>query len=163
MQLFFNLKSFHIYNLILIILFCILVNPNNDLYIIYYSLYSVFHFLIIYLSVYHYKNILYPIYFFYGLGIDLLWFNEIGPHLLNFLFVLFFINLFRKYLYNLNSFKTYSVLLVILLLMILNESMISSILFDFDLKFIFMIQILVLSIILSFPIFIIFSKIDRIK
>ena len=66
-------------------------------------------------------------------------------------------------MYNLNPFKTYSVLLVVLLLMILNELMISSILFDFDLKFIFMIQILVLSIILSFPVFIIFSKIDRIK
>ena len=87
MRSFLHLTSFQVYNVILLVIFAIVVNPINDLLILYYSLYCVFHFLIIYLGIYHYRKSLYFIFFLYGLGLDLLWINEIGPHLLTFVFL----------------------------------------------------------------------------
>ena len=163
MKSFFHLQSFQIYNILLFILFCIIVNPNSSLYLLYYSLYVLFHFILIYLCIYHFKKVLYYIYFLYGLSLDILWFNEIGPHLICFMSILFFTNLFRKYLYNLNSLKTYILLICLLVLMIFIELLSSNILFDLKINFFFIMQISIISIFLSFPIFIFFSKIDKIK
>ena len=157
-----HLKSFYIYNLILILGFCIIVNPINNFNILNSSFYCIFHFLLIYLGVYHYKIILFFIYFLYGLGLDLLWFNEIGPHLLIFMIILVTLNLSSKYLYNLNSFKIYLFLLFLQILTIFFESILSYILFNFRIDLSFFYQISFLSLFLSYPIFVLFSKIDNI-
>ena len=79
MRFFLHPKPFYIYNIILVILFSLIINPNKDILIIYYTFYCIFHFVLIYLGVYYFNKILYFIYFFYGLGLDILWLNEIGP------------------------------------------------------------------------------------
>ena len=92
-----HLKSFIVYNLILLIIFSIITNSNHNFSIIYTSLYCAFHFLLIYLTIYHNKKILYLIYFFYGLFLDIIWLNEIGPHLITFMLMIGLLNLSLKY------------------------------------------------------------------
>ena len=163
MRLLLHLNSFHVYNLLLVILFSIIVNDNNSFSLIYSSFYCTFHFFLIYLGLYYYRKLLYLIYFLYGLGLDLLWLNQIGPHLLVFMFVLVLFNLSSKYLYNLDSFKIYIVLLILQLFMISIEIFFSYLLFGYNFDSTYFIQIIILSLILSFPIFLIFSKIDQLK
>ena len=158
-----HLNSFQVYNLLLIVFFSIIVNDNNSFSLIYSSFYCTFHFFLIYLGLYYYRKLLYLIYFLYGLGLDLLWLNEIGPHLLVFMFILVFFNLTSKHLYNLNSFKIYIVLLILQLFMISIEIFFSYLLFGFNFDLTYLFQIIILSLILSFPIFLIFSKIDQLK
>ena len=146
-----HLNSFQVYNLLLIIFFSIIVNDNNSFSLIYSSFYCTFHFFLIYLGLYYYRKLLYLIYFLYGLGLDLLWLNEIGPHLLVFMFVLVFFNLFSKYLYNLNSFKIYIVLLILQLFMISIEIFFSYLLFGFNFDLNYLFQIIILSLILIIP------------
>ena len=162
MHLFLHLKNFHIYHLILFFIFCIIVNSNYSLYYFNYSLYCIFHFLLLYLSLYNYRKILYIIYFFYGLGMDIFWLNEIGPHLFTFMLILAVVNKSRKYLTNLSAFKIYIFILFLQLLMILVEKFISYILFSNPFDSMFFLKISIISIILSYPIFILFSKIDKI-
>lgn len=158
-----HLKPFYIYNIILILIFSLIVNTNKEFSYLYISLYCIFHFLLIYLALYHFRITLYFIYFFYGLGLDILWLNEIGPHLLVFMFILVILKIIQKYLYNLSSLKIYIFLLFSQLSMIFLEKIFSYILFNFKSDSIFLIKIIIFSLILSFPIFLIFSKIDEIK
>ena len=163
MPSFLHLKSFYVYNLLLIFIFSIIVNDNQSLSFLYSGFYCVFNYLIVYLGIYYYNKILYIIYFFYGLGLDIFWLNEIGPHLLVFLSFLAFSKFIVKYLHNLSYFKIYIVLLILQLSMINFEMLISYILFNFEFNSNYIFQLFITSFLLSVPIFIIFSKIDKIK
>lgn len=158
-----HLKPIYIYNIILVIAFSLIVNSNQEFSYLYISLYCIFHFLLIYLALYHYRISLYFIYFLYGLGLDILWLNEIGPHLLVFMFILFILKSTQKYLYNLSSLKIYVFLLFSQLFMILLENILLHMLFNFESDSIFLIKIMIFSLILSYPIFLLFSKIDEMK
>ena len=156
-----HLNSFYIYNILLIIIFSIIVNDNNSFSLIYSIFYIFFHFLLIYLGVYYYRTNLYPIYFLYGLSLDILWLNEIGPHLITFMVALVFFNKAAKYLYDLNPFKIYIILLIILMFMIIFEIFTSYMLFGSNYELIYFMQLFILSLLFSFPIFFLFSKIDK--
>ena len=157
------LNSFFIYNLILVILFSLSVTSLSFLPILNIIFYVIFHFLIIYLGIYNYRNILYLIYFLYGLSLDIFWINEIGPHLIVFMGLLVFIKLIIKYLYNLDSIKIFFFLLIMQFLMILIEMLISQIMFNYSFNFNYFFQITLISILISYPVFVIFSKIDAFK
>jgi len=163
MHSFLRLNSFKIYNILLIIVFSIIVNDNHSFPLIYTAFYCIFHFLIIYLGVYYYRKQLYFIYFLYGLGLDIFWLNEIGPHLIVFMSMLVFFNLSTKYFYNLSSFKIYVVLIIIQLTMISFEVFVSFFLLNFSFNLNYFIQIYLSTLLLSFPIFLFFSKIDKYK
>ena len=163
MQSFLHFKPFYIYNIILFILFCVLVSPSGNFQIIYVSLYCVFHLLLIYLGVYHFRKMIYLIFFLYGLMLDLLWFNEIGPHLLVFMISIIIINILLKYLSNFNSLKIYIFLLTFQILMILFEMFFSSIIINVKSDMTNFAYIFILSLTLSYPCFLFFSKIDKIK
>ena len=158
---FFN--PFVCYNIILIILFSITVNYIESLSLINLMSYSFLHFVIIYLSIYYFRKILYPIFFIIGLGTDLLLINQIGPHIFIFMSILFFFNNFKKYFIHLNSIKIYSFILIIHAFMIFFEMFTSHLLFEYRFNFINFIQLIIISLIFSFPIFLLFSKIDNIK
>ena len=160
---FLHLKPFYIYNLILLVVFSVIVNPVSEFQIMNIFFYIIFHFLLIYLVVYHYSKLLYLIYFIYGLGLDLLWFNEIGPYLLSFMIILFTLKFSLKYLYNMNSIKIYFLLISSLIFLIFIESIFSYLLFAYKPDNFFLMQIIFFSLVLSYPIFIFFSKIDEIK
>ena len=102
-------------------------------------------------------------FFLYGLGLDLLWINEIGPHLLTFVFLLLILQFFKKYIINFNYLRIYFFLILLQILMIFIEIFLTFILFSNPMNLFFMIKLFILSLVLSYPLFIIFSKIDLIK
>ena len=154
------LTPFVNYNIFLIFVFSITVS-EIDYYFVNLLCYVLLHFLIIYLGIYYYRKTLYFLYFFYGLALDLLWINQIGPHLLIFMIMLVFLNLIKKYLYNFNSQRIYLIILFIQLLMILLEMLFSQFLFQYTFSLNTFVQISIISIVISFPLLYLFSKIDN--
>ena len=157
------LVPFTYYNLILIILFSLSVSSIESFSIINSISYIFLHFVIIYLGLYYYRRTLYSIYFLYGLGIDILLINQIGPHLFIFMTLLFFFNLTKKYFIYLSSQRIYLLILLIQLLIILLEMLLTSFFFDYDFNLDKYLKFIFISIISSYPIFYIFSKIDNLQ
>ena len=157
---FFNLNSFKIFNIFLIFIFSVVVNNNlNPLLSL--SFYCIFYLFIIYLGIYYFNKYLFIIFFFYGLFLDILLLNEIGPHLIVFILALFLLNISVKFLYNLSSFKVYCLIIFLQILMIFLQMIISYILFNVNFDSMHFMQIIFLTLILSYPIFLFFSKIDK--
>ena len=157
------LVPFTYYNLILIFLFSLSVSSIEFFSIINSISYIFFHFVIIYLGLYYPRMTLYSIYFLYGLGFDILLINQIGPHLFIFMTLLFFFYLTKKYFIYLSSQRIYLLILSIQLLIILLEMLFASFLFDYDFNLDKYLKFIFISIISSYPIFFIFSKIDNFK
>ena len=155
-------NSFIIYNILLIIFFSLTVNGVPLFPILNIICYSILHFMIIYLGIFYYRKKLYLIYFLYGLGLDLFWINEIGPHLITFMFALSIFYLTFKKPNNLRKLNIYLILLMTQITMILFEMFISQMMFGFSFNLGYLLKIALLSIIFSYPIFIIFSKIDKV-
>ena len=157
------LVPFTYYNLILIILFSLSVSSIESFSIINSISYIFLHFVIIYLGLYYYRRTLYSIYFLYGLGIDILLINQIGPHLFIFMTLLFFFYLTKKYFIYLSSQRIYLLILFIHLSIILLEMLLTSFFFDYDFNLDKYLKFIIISIISSYPIFFIFSKIDNLQ
>ena len=157
------LGSFTYYNLILFLLFSLSVSSIESFSIINSISYIFLHFVIIYLGLYYYRRALYTIYFLYGLGIDVLLINQIGPHLFIFMALLLFLYSTKKYLNYLSSQKMYLLILFIQLLTILSEMLITNWLFNYDFDLDKYLIIFIISILSSYPIFFIFSKIDNLQ
>ena len=155
------LVPFTYYNLILIILFSLSVGSIESFSIINSISYIFLHFVIIYLGLYYYRRTLYSIYFLYGLGIDILLINQIGPHLFIFMTLLFFFYFTKKYFIYLSSQRIYLLILFIQLFIILLEMLFTSFFFDYDFNLDKYLKFIFVSIIFSYPIFFIFSKIDN--
>ena len=155
-----HLNSFRIFNVFLIFIFSVVVN-NNLPSLLSTSFYCIFYLFIIYLGIYYYKNSLFLIYFIYGLLLDILLLNEIGPHLLVFICTLFFLKYILRFLYNLSSIKVYLFIIFLQILMIFTQMMISYLLFDIFFNYINLIEIILLVLVLSYPIFLFFSKLDQ--
>ena len=154
------LIPFTYYNLTLIILFSLSVGSIESFSIINSISYVFFHFLIIYLGLYYYRRSLYSIYFLYGLGYDILLIDQIGPHLFIFMTLLFFLYLTKKHFIYFSSLRVYLLILFIQLLIILLEMLLTDFFFDYDFNLNKYLEFIFISIIFSYPIFYIFSKID---
>ena len=157
------LVPFTYYNLILIILFSLSVSSIESFSIINSISYIFFHFVIIYLGLYYYRRTLYIIYFLYGLGIDILLIDQIGPHLLIFMILLFFFNITKKNFIYLSSQKIYLLILFIQVLIILLEMLLTNLFFNYNFNLNKYLIFIFISIISSYPIFFIFSKIDNLQ
>ena len=157
------LVPFTYYNLLLIILFSLSVSSIESFSIINSISYIFLHFVIIYLGLYYYRRTLYSIYFLYGLGFDILLINQIGPHLFIFMTFLFFINLSKKYFIYLSSQRIFLLILFIQILIILLEMLLTDFFFDYDFNLNKYLKLVFISIISSYPIFFIFSKIDNLQ
>ena len=163
MQLSKLFSPFFYYNLILILVFSLSVNQQTSYILINFFFYSLFHYLIIYLSFYYYSKWLYLIFFIYGVLMYILLIDQIGPHLVVFFIILTFLNYIKKYLYGLNSKMIYFFLILIQLMVFILEIFLNKFLFliHFDLFNFF--QLSLITLIISFPVFYIFSKIDSQK
>jgi cell shape-determining protein MreD len=157
------LVPFTYYNLILIILFSLSVSSIESFSIINLISYALLHFTIIYLGLYYYRRSLYSIYFLYGLGFDILLINQIGPHLFIFMTLLFFFNLIKKYFIYFSYLRIYLLILFIQLLIILLEMLLTDFFFDYDFNLDKYVKFIFISIISSYPVFFIFSKIDNLQ
>ena len=157
------LVPFTYYNLILLLLFSLTVELIESFLFINSVAYVSFHYVFIFLGLYYYREILYIIYFLYGLGIDLLLINQIGIHLPVFMILLFFFKQKKKYFQILNSKKIYLAILLIQIFIIFLEMIITSWFFGytFDLSIYF--KYILISLIISYPIFFIFIRIDNLN
>ena len=158
------LDPFLLYNIILLFFFSSSVTSYESSNIIFYLSFVVFHFGIIYLGLYYYRNVLYIIYFIYGLSADLLLLNnQIGPHLLTFMVLLFILNRAIQLFKNLNSMKMYLLIIFTQIIVIFLEMALSKLLFNYELNFINYFNLILISLISSYPILLLFNKIDNIK
>ena len=157
------LGPFTYYNIILLFLFSLSVDSIQLFSIINSISYIIFHYVIIYLGLYYYRNILYILYFVYGLGIDLLLINQIGPHLLLFMTLLFFFKQTQKYFRNFNSQKIYITILFVQIMIIFLEMLIAQLLFSYNFNLNVFLKYIFISLVISYPILIIFNKIDNLK
>ena len=155
------LVPFTYYNLILLLLFSLSVELIESFLFINSVAYASFHYVIIYLGLYYYRKILYIIYFLYGLGIDLLLINQIGIHLPVFMILLFFFKQIKKYLQILNSKKIYLSILLIQIITIFLEMIIASWFFDYTFDLYIYFKYILISLLISYPIFFIFFRIDK--
>jgi cell shape-determining protein MreD len=158
-----HLNSFQIYNILLILVFSIITNTFNSFSPIYLLFYCIFHFMLIYLGIYYYRQSLYLIFFIYGLLLDIYLLNEIGPHLLVFILMLLFVKKSSKFMYNLTSLKIYICILILQIIIFFLEYFISYVLFNSIFNMYFYFNQILISMALSFPIFLLFSKIDQLK
>ena len=83
--------------------------------------------------------------------------------LLTFLFLLVILKFFKKYIISFNYLRIYFFLILLQILMIFIEIFLTFILFNNPINLLFMIKLFLLSLVLSYPLFVIFSKIDLIK
>ena len=160
MPSFLHLNSFKIFNIFLFFLFSVIIN-NNLPHLFSIIFYCIFYFFIIYLGIFYYRKSLFLIYFIYGLLLDILLLNEIGPHLLVFMFILLLLSFSLKFLYNLSSIKIYFLIILLQIIMIFVQMNLSYLLFNIDLDFVYFFKMILMSLILSYPIFLFFSKLDR--
>ena len=155
------LVPFTYYNLILLLLFSLSAELIEYFLFINSIAYVSFHYVIIYLGLYYYRKILYIIYFLYGLGIDLLLINQIGIHLPVFMILLLFFKRIKKYLQILNSKKIYLSILLIQIITIFLEMIIASWFFDYTFDLYIYFKYILISLLISYPIFFIFFRIDK--
>ena len=157
------LVPFTYYNLILLLLFSLSVELVESFLFINSVAYVLFHYVIIYLGLYYYRNILYVIYFLYGLGIDLLLINQIGTHLPVFMVLLVFFKQTKKYFRILNSKKIYLAILLIQIITIFIEMMITFWFFGYSFDLYLYLKYIFISLLISYPIFFIFIRIDNLN
>jgi len=155
------LSSFTIFNLLLFFSFCLSVVSIDSVNFLNLLTYVLLNYLIIYLGLYYYRNILYLIYFVYGLGIDLLLINEIGPHLILFIALLFIFNFIKKFLVYLGPLQIYFIILLFQGLLLFLEMIFAFLLFGYDLDMDLYFKLIFISLIISYPFFFLFSKIDN--
>ena len=94
---------------------------------------------------------------------DLLIVKQIGPHLFVFMILLVLFNLFKKYFKQLNSTKIFLLILLVEFTIIFLEQIISYKLFDYQIDYYSFLKLIIISLIISYPIFLLFYKIDNYK
>ena len=155
------LNSFSFYILIIFFLFSLSVNSINSFEIINSISYALLHFVLIYLCFYYYRTTLYLIYFFVGLGADLILIDNIGPHLLTFMFLLLTLNKARKLIQNFDSQNIYFIILFIQIALFFIEMIFAYFLFNIYINYIFFLKMTIISILISYTAFALFSKLDK--
>ena len=156
-----HLGAFKIYIFLLVISLSVVISGTPEYPLVDFITYLFIHFLLIYLGIYHFKFILYFVYFFAGIIFDIFLLNEIGPHLLIFMILIFILSQLQKFLNIFTSFRIFALILVILFISFSLEKFLSLILYNFDFDLNDFLKFIIFSIVLSYPIFYLFNKIDR--
>ena len=130
--------------------------------IINFIVYSFVHILLIYIIIYHFKIILYFVFFITGMIFDIFLLNEIGPHIIILMILIPLLNRVKKVISTSSSYRIYAFIIFILFIVFLLEMIIALLLFNFDFQIKYLLKNIYISLIISFPTFYFFHKIDRI-
>ena len=122
--------------------------------------YSFAHILLIYIGIYHFHIMLYLVFFVLGIIFDISLLNEIGPHLITFVLLILLLSQIKKFYTLLSSNKILLIIILILSLTLISEMLISLILFNYGVNFSILLNNLLISLLISYPTFYLFSKID---
>ena len=154
-------SSVYFYHSILFLSFSISLNNVIEFEYVNLFFYVLTHLLIIYLCFYYFHFFLYFVFFFYGVFFDIFLLNNIGPHLLVFIFLLVIISFLKKFLFNLSSIKIFFVIIVLLFLIFLFEMIFADIILNYNFDYYKYIKLCIIGAIIISPVFLLFSKIDR--
>ena len=163
MHLLRHLDSFKIYIILLLISFGITINVIINFYILNLIFYLFIHILIIYLGIYYFRKILYLIFFICGIILDLYLLDEFGPHLFTFMMLILFLHQVQKILLKFSSHKILLFIIIILLTSLFIEKMISFFLYGYFFDLSNYIQTIFVSLLIIYPSFYLFYKIDHFK
>ncbi len=157
-----HLSAFKIYIFLLVVSSSTLISGLSYFSTINFIVYSFVHILLIYITIYHFKIILYFVFFITGMILDIFLLNEIGPHIVILMILIPLLNRAKKVISTLSSLRVYVFIIFILIIVFFLEMMISLLLFNFDFQIKYLLKYIYISLIISYPTFYFFSKIDRI-
>ncbi len=150
-----------IYHIILFFSFSLSVNYFVNLEIMNFFSYVFFHLTLVYLVFYFFHFSIIFISFLYGIFLDIFLIDYISPHLICFLSFVFLFYYTKKYLLNFSSHKISFIIISIVCAMFILENLIANILFNYPINFQNLSLLLFTLMIIFFPSFFIFSKIDN--
>ena len=138
----------------------ITINSYINFNIINSIFYLFVHLQIIYIIIYYYRTLLYLFLFFVGIVLDLSLFNQIGTHTLTFMIIILIVNILKKLIYKMNAVQIFLFIIFVLILVLIFENLISYLLFNNYFTLLNLLEYLLITLIISFPSFYLFKKID---
>ena len=150
-----------IYHFILFFSFSLSVNFFINLEFINFLSYVFFHLTLIYLVFYFFHFSLIFISFLYGVFFDIFLIDFISPHLISFLVFVFLFYYTKKFLLNFSSSTISYIIIGITLLMLVSETLIANIFFNYPINYQNLSWLFFTSLIIFFPSLFVFSKIDK--
>ena len=150
-----------IYHLILFFSFSLSVNFFINLEFINFLSYVFFHLTLIFLVFYFFHFSLIFISFLYGVFFDIFLIDFISPHLISFLVFVFLFYYTKKFLLNFSSSIISYIIIGITLLMLVSETLIANIFFNYPINYQNLSWLCFTSLIIFFPSLFVFSKIDK--
>ena len=156
------LSAFKIYIFLLVISSSTLISGLSYFSIINFIVYSFVHILLIYIIIYHFKIILYFVFFITGMIFDIFLLNEIGPHIIIFMILIPLLNQVKKAIHTLSPLRIYTFIIFTLIIVLVLEMIIALLLFNFDFQIKYLLKNIYILLIISYPTFYFFNKIDRI-
>ena len=159
------LNSFNIYIIILIISL-----GNTITAIVPFSLlndifYLFIHFLLIYLGIYYQRLLLILIFFITGIILDLfLLATNFGAHIFTFMILILFLNKINKYLFNFTSKRIlFFIIFILAMCLFIEEMYLHFMLINHSFNLNNYLQNILISLLISYPIFFLFKIIDEIN
>ena len=156
-----HLDAFKIYIILLVISSSILIRGVPEFPVINFLMYLFIHILLIYLGIYHFKITLYFVFFITGIIFDISLLNEIGPHILTFMMLVLLLSQLQRFIILLSSNMIFFIIIFILYLFLICEMFLSLILFNLSFEISNLLKNIFVSLLISYPIFYVFSKIDK--
>ena len=159
------LDSFNIYILVLIISLgnateaIIPLSLLNDIF------YLFVHFLLIYLGIYYQRLLLILIFFITGIILDLsLLATNFGAHIFTFMILILFLNKINKYLFNFTSKRIlFFIIFILAMCLFIEEIYLHLMLINYSFNINNYLQNIIISLLISYPIFFLFKIIDGIN
>jgi len=158
-----HLNPFRVYIIILVISSLILINASINFPTLNLIFYIFVHILIIYIGIYHFKKILYLVFFICGTIIDIFLTNEIGPHLITFMLLILFLSQLNKYFVLLSSLQLFLIITFALFSCLFFEMLILFFLFNYNFELKYLFKNILIFLLIFYPIFYFFGKIDRLR
>ena len=159
------LNSFNIYIIILIISLGNAIEAIIPLSLLNNIFYLFVHFLLIYLGIYYQRLLLILIFFITGIILDLsLLATNFGAHIFTFMILILFLNKINKYLFNFTSKRIlFFIIFILAMCLFIEEMYLHFMLINYSFNLNNYLQNILISLLISYPIFFLFKIIDEIN
>jgi len=161
MELLRNYKQLIVFNIIIFITFCFIINSFYNFTNLNLIFYVFFHLTFVYTLFYYYHFTIYIVSFIYGILLDIFLINNIGIHLLPLVIIIPIYSLFKKFLYQLSSNQISIFILISLILLQSIELLIAKYFFNIKFDNFYFLKVQLFSIIIFIPSIFIFNKLDK--
>ena len=159
------LDSFNIYIIVLIISLGNVIEAIVSFSLLNDIFYLFVHFLLIYLGIYYQRLLLILIFFIAGIILDLsLLATNFGAHIFTFMILILFLNKINKYLFNFTSKRIlFFIIFILAMCLFIEEMYLHFMLINYSFNLNNYLQNILISLLISYPIFFLFKIIDEIN